>query len=220
MIRTPLLLAAGLTVVASPVMAQDLLERMARAAVERAATAAAQRAAGAAVSAATAQHPAPAGTPPPSARASAAQAPGAAGRTSFAAPAPINYSAALQSPRQLEFSAEDAGGKQRLMEFSRFSCDACEGGRAYGSWIGHYVSSLFGDGLPRRVQTMRVGDKIDWQVPQMGGSGRMEVINDQPIGPWACKQIRWTITRSQQSESRLGLFCEMSGSATGWFEIL
>lgn len=219
MIRNTLLLASAIAAAASPALAQDFLGRLGRAAAERAAAGAISRAVSGAAASATAPataSPAPARERGP-APSSSLVAPAAASQSNFAAPAPINFSAQLASPRQLRFSEEDTAGKKRLEEFSRYDCTACEGGRAYGSWVGHHVSSLFANGLNERVSRMAVGEKVDWQVAAMGGSGRMEVVSAQPIGPWACKQIRWTITRGTRSESRPGLFCEYGGR---WYEVL
>lgn len=221
MIRQTLVLSLALGLSAGPVSAQDFLGRMARAAAERAATAVAGRAVETVVSGAAAPDRR---APAPTAQAAPAQASApTASASDFAAPAPVNYRSDMTNPHDLEFSPEDAGGKQRLTTFSRHSCSDCEGGYAFGAWVGHYVSALWGDHvLAGRLGGMAVGQHVDWQVPAMRGSGRIEVVGDQAIGPWACKQVRWTVTRPEGASDRMGLVCRVPrrNAEPRWEEIL
>lgn len=223
-------LAFALGVSSGPAAAQDFLERLARGAAERAAAATIDRVAGDLVRGATDRgRPGDATDQPAGAASGAApRRSAAAPATDFAAPAPDNYSAALQGPRQLTFSQDLMENRRRVEEFSRYSCTACEGGRAYGAWIRHYVPSLWGQWvLEERVGSMSVGEKVDWDVPPLGGTGRLEVIGNQPVGEWPCRQVRWTITKRTgtpprtETADRLGLFCQgPRGNGQGWYEVL
>lgn len=223
MIRPTLALSIVVALAAGPAAAQDF-GRMARQAAERVAAAAAGRAAESVLSGGVSA-PARAGAQPATAAPVPAPPPPqtVAPASDFAAPAPINYRPGMASPHDLEFSAEDAEGRQRLTTFSRYSCNDCEGGYAFGAWVGHYVSSLWGDHvLARRLGGMAVGQHLDWQVPAMRGAGRIDVVGAQPIGPWACKQVRWTATRPEGSASRMGLVCQVPrrNAEPRWEDIL
>lgn len=189
-----------LTLVATPVLAQDFLGRMARAAAERTAASAIGHAASAATAPPGAAPTAPAATPStaaPRPGRSTGQQGAIVPASSFASPAPINYRAGMKKTDDLEFSAEDRALRARFHEHILMHCSDCEGGR-------EFVMDLeIGD----RIANMKVGDTIDFPVPRHNARGRMVVVSEQPIGDWPCKQVRWSFTRDGETRESPGVFC-------------
>jgi hypothetical protein len=220
MTRLFLLAAAALTAAtASPASAQSFLERAARAAAERAAT---NIVTGAVDRAARPSEAAPEVAVAPA----AAVSPGgerATASTVFADPAPINYSARLRGPYQLEFSPELENAEAAFDEFNRVSCSDCEGGRSYDSWIKQAVPEVSRMGaLEQRIGEMPVGDAIRW-TGTSGARLALTVIGEAPVGAWPCKQVRWSSERDGRSAERLGLFCNGKRGdylGDGWVEVL
>jgi hypothetical protein len=210
-----LVLTAG---AASPAAAQSLLKQLAREAALRAA-------AGAVAPDQTPATESVAGTAQSSAR--SAESPGAGQDTtesgapieSGPAPWPINAGASnVRAPGQLKFSADLEKQKADFIEWSRVSCTACEGGRSYDAWAQHFIRT---DGSWRAWEKMlgalAVGESVTWQG--RSANGRIKVVRETPIAPWACKQLEWSLTRGSESVSRPGLICrghgdDRSGSTT------
>lgn len=120
-----------LTLVATPVVAQDFLGRMARAAAERTAAMVIGNAATAEIAPPRAAPTAPAATPPtatPRPGRSTGQQGAVVPASSFASPAPINYRPGIKKTHDLEFSAEDVALRHRIHDHILMPCGDCEGG--------------------------------------------------------------------------------------------
>lgn len=212
------LCAAAAATLPTAALGQDFLGGLARRAAEAAAQRAVQSAVGAVVNR---QTPAPEATAPaaPQTASAAGAATASALPADLPAPRPINYSTSLRRPGQLEFSPEDQAGRARFDEFGKVRCSDCEGGYAFETWVRHAIPSLWGPHvLENRLGGMAVGEAIRWT----GGRGAqyaLTVTSEHAIGPWPCKQLRWTAVRGSEAAERPGLICKATGS-DNWTEVL
>ncbi len=189
-----------LTLVATPVVAQDFLGRMARAAAERGAATVIGNAATATTAPSSAAPGSPVATAPtatPRPGRSTGQQGAVVPASSFASPAPINFRPGMKKTDDLEFSAEDVALRRRFHDHILMPCSDCEGGK-------EFVMSLE---VGERIGAMKVGDAIDFPVPRHNAHGRMVVVSEQPIGDWPCKQVRWSFTRDGETRESPGVFC-------------
>jgi hypothetical protein len=80
-------------------------------------------------------------------------------------------------------------------------------------------------GVPGRVGELKLGEADTWKgratlpiyrmVPY---DGRFEVIGEQPVGQFACKQVRFTMSRPARSVSVLALYCQDPGDGR-WVQV-
>ncbi|MFJ6024320.1 hypothetical protein ACIQC9_06965 [Brevundimonas sp. NPDC092305] len=218
---TPGVIALLLIASPQPVAAQDFLGGLARRAAEQAA----QAVVGRAVTAATAPRP-PASARPAAAAsaapsASAPQAPAAAGGlpADFPAPRPLNYSADIRRPGQLRFSDAEKNAKGSFDQIGRYACASCEGGFNFDSWPRHEVRGI-GVGnyqLENRLGALGVGEALTWTGSHTGTRYAITVTSDRAIGPWPCKQLRWTGDRGDEHVERVGLICKPGDN---WHELV
>lgn len=204
--------------VAAPtvVLAQDWLGRMARSAAQSAAqgvvnNAVSGAANGGAHQGSTAPSPQPASTP-----ARARQEPQIVPASSFANPAPINYTTAMRNPNDMRFGADHEAAKKAYEDFGKVDCDDCEGGYAYETWIRHARLELMGFRvLESRIGGMAIGESLEW-TGSRGARYALTVVDDQPVGSWPCKQVKWTGDRGPAHAERMGLYCQLNNN---WMDV-
>lgn len=183
-----------------PVGAQSFLEGLARRAADRVAAAAVERVESAA--AGEASSGARSGDGPATETGDAGTAPAAA-RTTGPAPWPLNPEDVTYTG-DLEFDAADEVRVAGLHEFSKVDCMACEGGYSYDSWI-TYHTDMTVDQVAAHVGGLGVGQTLSWTGVE--AAGRLEVVSEVPVGPFACKQVRTVMTRGEAVYEAPGLYC-------------
>ena len=139
-------------------------------------------------------------------------------------PWPVNVgSRSIATPYDFEFSPElEAKGKAYL-EFSRVACTGCEGGRSYDAWA-NLILGLKLDAWHKQIGETAVGGTLSWRGQV--SDGKVTVLGDAQVGPYPCKQVRYTLVRrsDKASAERPGLFCfgkasSFAGSPS-WVEAL
>lgn len=189
--------------VAGPAHAQSFLKNLAREAAVRAAAAAA---AGSSNNSPSTQ--APAAAAPTHAGGDPQEAEPAADTPSDGpAPWPVNAGArGVQYPSQLRFSTDLQAQKKAFEDFSKVSCDDCEGGYAYDAWAQHFVR-LDGSykAWEKKLGGLAMGETLSWQGSQ--SKGAITVVGEQSINGWPCKQLKWTLTKPRANAERPGLIC-------------
>lgn len=143
--------------------------------------------------------------------------------TSGPAPWPANVGArTVKYPADLDFSPELEAQKKAFVEFSKVSCNDCEGGYGYDAWVRHFIS-LDGSykAWEKKVGGLAVGDTIAWKGAK--SNGVITVVSEEPVNGWQCKQLRWELKKGQESAERPGLFCYGKASAydgsDSWTEV-
>lgn len=193
-------LIAALALCATPALAQDFLRGLARSTAEAAARRAVDRAL------TQAQPARPARTADPQ-----------VARTSAAGGAPARTDGVSAVPRP----ADAAERKKALEQFSRYRCDACEGGWAYDSWATHGLNLVGNNLLATKMGSLAVGQSVAWKGRAANGQGI--VTADVEKAGLPCKQVTWRMTKGQETAEREGLFCQvLMGNAPGvptWLEV-
>ncbi|RZJ98639.1 MAG: hypothetical protein EON88_00105 [Brevundimonas sp.] len=213
--------------VAPAAQAQSFLEGLARRAVEGAADRAAsalersltgggESDAGRSGDAAPEEADAPAvmrprarsGAGQPAARPGAAEeaaAPAAAPSTG-PSPWPNNLgSARVRRPGQLTFDASLEAEKTAFREFGMVSCDDCEGGYSFDTAAKLFLNLRDMWAFDTALGALEVGQSLTWRG--RASTGRITVVDAAPVGSFQCKQLRWELTRGQQTATRPGLVC-------------
>jgi hypothetical protein len=213
--------AVGLVVwlAGTPALSSPLLDLVAQQAAKRALAPAAAGAPAEPASSALEQARRIAGAPQ---SASAPAATVAAPSGAWPEPAPINYpSAQVKRAGEFKFSAETLAKVKAFEGFAAVRCSDCEGGMTYDSSIRLIRPPWLGD---RPVQAVIAGLKVGQAYTWKGEAsvGALTVLSEQPIGPFPCRQVRYTLTRGKQTAERPGLFCFTKGEYTdpAWTEIL
>ncbi|MBJ7412402.1 MAG: hypothetical protein JHD15_18870 [Phenylobacterium sp.] len=212
------LAAAGLSLaLAGPAAAQSgFLKNLAR----QAAAAAIQNAAQPQQPAASAEGEAPGQADAQPAQdaetAPAAQTPGPA-------PWPVNVGArSVKYPSDLDFSPELEAQKKAFVEFSKVSCNDCEGGYSYDAWVRHFIRLDGSYGAwEKKVGGLALGEAITWKGSASTGS--ITVVSEEPVNGWSCKQLKWELKKAQSKAERPGLFCNGKASSyagsDSWVEV-
>ncbi|QPQ54010.1 hypothetical protein IC614_06410 [Allosphingosinicella flava] len=73
---------------------------------------------------------------------------------------------------------------------------------------------LRGPALAKAVGALKSGAKIEFNANT--NRGTIELLANDRVGAWTCKQVLWTIVRKKASAQRHGLFCMDGGN---WTEI-
>ncbi len=200
---------------AGPSAAQSFLKNLALEAAQRAAVAAATK------NANRGQGEAPAATTSYAAAdddgGGSEQAPAVSAQAASTGPTPWPNnvgSASVKGPRQLQFSAELEQQKKDFVEWSRVSCNACEGGRSYDAWAQHFIR-LDGSwkAWEKKLGALGMGESVTWQGSQ--SKGQIKVVGETPIRDWPCKQLEWSLTRGKERITRPGLICAAPAGASG-----
>lgn len=215
-----------------PVHAQSFLEGLARRAVDRVASEASRRTESAVEGMLSGQREGasddageasaePEAAAPRAASGRAARA-SAGGRASAAGPAPwpLNPGAATYTG-DLRFDPIYSEQFKALQEFGKSRCFSCEGGYAYDTFISYHVDAAAEGGVPGRVGRLAVGESFTWRGEV--STGRLEVLSDTPVGAFPCKQVRLTLTKSEESRDALGLYCKGKSHAYAadmWVRVL
>ena len=130
---------------------------------------------------------------------------------SDAEPAPVEQpgerAAKAALPSDIKPSGDAAEQKQRFVEFSRYACNDCEGGRGYDAWA-RQILELTGDrAWENKVGALVVGEAIEWQGRESDGA--LTVMSENPVEGLRCKQVKWMLMHrgDQRTAEREGLFC-------------
>lgn len=192
-VAVPLMCSAPTTVAA-----QSFLENFARRAADRVATAATERVTSAAESVISGEDGS-ANEGPEAAAPRRAASPSPAAVPSGPTPWPLNPADATYTG-DLEFAPADEARVRGLHEFSRVRCMDCEGGYSFDSWITHHTD-MDGEGVGGLV----VGQSLSWTGIE--ASGRLEIVSESPVGPFACKPARMVMTGGEQTYAAPRLYC-------------
>lgn len=198
-----------------PASAQSFLEGLARRAADRAAAVAVERLESAASGGGDSRGYSQADRPV----SGATDAPRAPARGRGPAPWPLNADEATYTG-DLEFAPADEARKAGLHAFARVECMDCEGGYSFDSWIAHHVDMEV-DEVAARVGALGVGGTLIWTGAE--ASGRLEVLSESPVGPFACKQVRTIMARGEATYETPGLYCFGKSHAYAramWVEVL
>jgi hypothetical protein len=102
-------------------------------------------------------------------------------------------------------------------------CPECVGGRARDSLPAFHL----GDGrrkydLSAAVLALKEGGRVAWQGHRL--AGRIELVGEQPIGAFPCRQYRWTLTNKDNEvvAERPGLYCRYSwrDQEPAWHQVI
>lgn len=194
-------LAALALCLAGPADAQSFLKNLAREAAYRAVTAAANPPAQEQAAVAS-DDDEDGGVAPGTTEAAPAETP-----TTGPAPWPLNAGARnIKYPKDLTFAPEYAAQKKAFEDFSKVSCDDCEGGYSYDAWATHFIRT---DGSwkawEKKLGELPVGQSLTWKGSQSNGT--ITAIGDTPVNGWPCKQLKWTLKKPTATVERLGLVC-------------
>lgn len=100
----------------------------------------------------------------------------------------------------------DAADKKKAFEaFSRYSCDACEGGRAYDAWAQQILGVTGYRAWPKKVGALAVGERITWKGHV--SNGELVVAAETEVHGFPCKQVTHRLTKGTEIAEREGLFC-------------
>lgn len=196
-VAVPLMWSAPTTVAA-----QSFLENFARRAADRVATAATERVTSAAESVISGEGGS-ANEGPEAAAPRREASPSPAAVPSGPAPWPLNPADATYTG-DLEFAPADEARVRGLHDFSKVRCMDCEGGYSFDSWITHHTD-MDVEGVAARVGGLAVGQSLSWTGIE--ASGRLEIVSETPVGPFACKQARMVMTRGEQTYAAPRLYC-------------
>lgn len=208
MSKSPAIIAAAVSLaLATPAAAQSgflksLARQAAAAAIQNAAQPSREQAAPAADSP-------EAGGEQPAQYAAAEQASVTAGP----APWPNNVgSRAVKYPGNLTFSAELEAQKKAFLEFSKVSCNDCEGGYSYDAWAQHFIR-LDGsyNAWEKKLGSLAMGEALGWKGSK--STGVITVVGEEPVNGWRCKQLKWELKRPGASAERPGLICSAKASS-------
>lgn len=144
-------------------------------------------------------------------------------QTSGPAPWPVNVGAkSVKYPSNLTFSPELEAQKKAFVEFSKVSCNDCEGGYSYDAWVRHFIRLDGSYGAwEKKVGGLALGEAITWKGSASTGS--ITVVSEEPVNGWACKQLKWELKKAQSKAERPGLFCNGKASSysgsDSWVEV-
>jgi len=91
-----------------------------------------------------------------------------------------------------------------LQEFEKVRCMDCGGGYSFDSWITHHTGMEV-DEVAAHIGGLAVGESLSWTGIE--ASGRLEIVSETPVGPFACKQARMVMTRGEQTYAAPRLYC-------------
>jgi len=140
-------------------------------------------------------------------------------------PWPVNAGArTVAIPHDLDFSPELEAKKKAFVEFSKVRCTSCEGGYSFDAWANLILGVTDLRAWHKRIGETAVGGTLTWRGD--ASDGTLTVLSDAQVGPFPCKQIRYSLVRrsDKASAERPGLLCFGKASAyagsPSWVEVL
>ncbi|MBP7704401.1 MAG: hypothetical protein KA105_03815 [Caulobacter sp.] len=138
---------------------------------------------------------------------------------------PVNGDQMLARPGQMAFDPSVAAAKERFVEFSRYSCTACEGGRGYDAWARQSLNLGGGyNAFEKKLGSLATGQFVAWKGIE--ADGRITVVGEATVAGFQCKQLKWELKKRKTgaSASRDGLLClGKSGdyaASDSWVEVV
>lgn len=144
----------------------------------------------------------------------------AGGGATGPAPWPINAGQRLSSPGQLKFDPALEAAKTEFREFSRYSCNDCEGGHGYDAWARHHIGTGGGYAAFEGVLGgLGLGQSVTWKGKE--SDGRITVVGETPVAGFQCKQLKWEMKKRKTgaTAARDGLVCKAADSRY-WVEAI
>ena len=122
-------------------------------------------------------------------------------------PGPAPRATKARLPSAIKPSSEIAERKRRFVEFSRYSCNDCEGGRGYDAWARQILNLTANRAWEMKVGALGLGEAIEWQGRE--SDGVLVVESENPVDGLRCKQVKWTLRHrsDRRIAEREGLFC-------------
>lgn len=102
-------------------------------------------------------------------------------------------------------------------------CPECVGGRARDSLPAFHLGGRSAKyNLSAALLALKEGEQVAWQGHRL--AGRIELLGEQPIGAFPCKQFRWTLTNKEREivAERPGLYCKFPwrGDQPAWHPVI
>lgn len=151
----------------------------------------------------------------PRARSAAGTQPAAANNTAPApvraqSPGPTPWPNNLDRPRlarpgQLTFDAALEAEKAAFKRFGTVSCSDCEGGESYDTAAKLFLNLRDMWAFDSALGALNLNQSLTWRG--RASAGKITVVGEVPVGPFPCKQLRWELTRGDQTATRPGLVC-------------
>ena len=138
-------------------------------------------------------------------------------------PQPAKPALKARFPSDIKPSSDVAAQKQRFVEFSRYSCSDCEGGRGYDAWARQFLNLTGNRAWEEKVGALGTGEAIEWQGKESDGA--LTALAETTVEGLRCKPVRWVLLHrsDQRTAEREGLFCFGRPSryvtAESWVEV-
>lgn len=121
-------------------------------------------------------------------------------------PQPINLGdPKLKRPGQLKFDAAAEAQKDAFRTFGAVSCNDCEGGVSFDSAAKKFLDLRDMWAFDSALGGLEVGQSLNWRG--RASVGKITAVSAEAVGPFACKQLRWELTRGKETRARDGLVC-------------
>jgi hypothetical protein len=110
-------------------------------------------------------------------------------------------------PSDIKPSDAVAQQKQAFLEFSRYDCSDCEGGRGYDAWARQILDLKGEHAFEDKVGALAVGASLEWQGK--ASDGALSVASEGDVEGLRCKKVHYMLMRrsDHQLAERDGLFC-------------
>ncbi|CAN7294455.1 hypothetical protein LJR164_001500 [Phenylobacterium sp. LjRoot164] len=123
-----------------------------------------------------------------------------------AGPQPINLGdPKLKRPGQLKFDPALEAQKDAFKKFGEVSCNDCEGGVSFDTAAKKFLDLRDMWAFDSALGGLEVGQALNWRG--RAGVGKITAVSADAVGPFACKQLRWELTRGKETRARDGLVC-------------
>jgi opacity protein-like surface antigen len=121
-------------------------------------------------------------------------------------PQPINLGdPKVRRPGQLKFDAALEDQKTAFKTFGEVSCDDCEGGVSFDTAAKKFLGLRDMWAFDSALGALEVGQSLNWRG--RASVGKITAVSAEAVGPFACKQLRWELTRGKETRARDGLVC-------------
>ncbi|MNQ23400.1 hypothetical protein D3C85_365630 [compost metagenome] len=111
----------------------------------------------------------------------------------------------LARPGQLQFDPALEAEKTAFKRFGTVSCSDCEGGESYDTAAKLFLGLRDMWAFDSALGALNLNQSLSWQG--RASTGQITVVGETPVGPFPCKQLRWELTRGDQTATRPGLVC-------------